>query len=242
MFIYYVYAYLRLDSSPYYIGKGKGNRAFSKNHNVHVPIDRNRVLFLETNLSNIGALALERRYIRWYGRKDNNTGILRNLTDGGDGAAGEDNPMYESKRFGKLNPFFGKKHTEETKTKIRRKSSLRVISEDTRIKMSNSQRGRKHSPETIEKMKNKDKSDYTKQALSNALKNKPKSGTHKQSMRKPKSNTANMGKYERTEAIRQKLRAANLGKKRKPHSSETKQKIREAALRRNQSVINTSSM
>lgn len=124
MTIYYVYAYLRKsNSTPYYIGKGKDGRAYARSHSVSVPKDRQFIVFLERNLTEVGALALERRYIRWYGRKNSkdNPGVLRNKTDGGEGTSGK--VITEAQKQKQRDLMTGKKMRLHTSEQNERKST-----------------------------------------------------------------------------------------------------------------------
>lgn len=126
MYIYYVYQYLREDLTPYYIGKGKGRRKFA-HHNVSVPKDNTRIQILAHTLSEFEAFNLEKKLIKQYGRKDLGTGILRNMTDGGDGVSGKIVSEQAKKSIsiaktkwhqindisGINNPMYGKTHSEE---------------------------------------------------------------------------------------------------------------------------------
>ena len=85
---YYTYAYLREDKTPYYIGKGRGRRIYSKSKVIKPPDDKSRIIFLKKNLTEEEAFKHEIYMIAIFGRKDLGTGILRNLTNGGEGASG----------------------------------------------------------------------------------------------------------------------------------------------------------
>jgi hypothetical protein len=126
MFIYYVYAYLRKDGTPYYIGKGKNDRRFQDHRSHRPPKDRSRIVFLETQLSELGAFALERRYIRWWGRKDTGTGILINRTDGGEGPAGIIFSATHRANLSKARKGKGDTRTPEVKAQAAIKASAKL--------------------------------------------------------------------------------------------------------------------
>jgi hypothetical protein len=106
---FYVYGYLRArDGTPYYIGKGTGRRALVSNGRVKVPKDKSRVIFFSENLTEQEAFSLEIKLIAKWGRVVNGSGVLLNITEGGEGFSGlkpwnlGTKGMYSSDPKGKL--------------------------------------------------------------------------------------------------------------------------------------------
>lgn len=170
---FYVYAYLREDGSPYYIGKGRGNRAYSKkSRTFYPPNDKSRIRIFMKNMKEDVSITMEKFWIMAFGRIDNNTGILHNKTDGGEGLK---NPSTETRKKmseAKINQSveerkkrsiaqIGKKRTDEHRKKIgdaqrgeknHMYGKSMPFSEETRRKISNSNKGKIKSIEHREKL------------------------------------------------------------------------------------------
>ena len=130
---FYVYLWLRYKNSrhgarlsPYYVGKGSGNRAFNpRQRRVKLPKDQSFIAFAQEGLTEQEAFDLERYYIALYGRKDLGTGILGNFTDGGEGVS-------------------GLRISQEARDKISRAHTGKVVSQETRDKLSRANMGNQH--------------------------------------------------------------------------------------------------
>jgi hypothetical protein len=184
---FYTYAYLRKNGTPYYVGKGEKSRAYNKNHNnVYVP-PKNRILFLKKNLTEEQAFKHEIYMIAVFGRKDLETGILHNRTNGGDGSSGRiatenqkkkqsekmkgrNGPVISEEGRKKLSQIMrgnkrGKPHTQETKDKISKAHKGKKLTEEHKKKLTESHIGIKKgtcSQKTKDKISraHKDKKHY----------------------------------------------------------------------------------
>jgi len=162
--MYYTYLWLREDGTPYYIGKGKGDRAYDRWGHICKPPPMDRMVFYIAK-DEAEAFENEIALIWYHGRKDLGTGCLRNLTDGGE------NPPKGNRKGQKRAPFtaehrrkisearkgmvFTEEHIQNLRTSHKGKPSLnkgRHPSDAVRLKMSLSQTGKKHSEETKRKM------------------------------------------------------------------------------------------
>ena len=165
---YYTYAYLREDKTPYYIGKGKGNRAYRRrDKGIKPPKDKSKILILKQNLTEEESFRHEVYMIAVFGRKDLGTGILHNKTNGGDGVSGavvsdetrrkmsealKGKPRSKEIRRKISEAHKGKTHSEESRRNMSESQKGKTFSEETKRKLSESQKGKNHSEETRRKM------------------------------------------------------------------------------------------
>lgn len=149
---FYVYLHLKNDDkTPFYVGKGFGNRAYrkvSRNPWWKNTVNKHgyEVQFIETNLSEDYAFELEKHFIKKIGRKDLGLGPLVNLTDGGQGPSGL---RFEMSDESKLKISKASKSrmevSEATREKISKAHKGKIVSSETREKISRSKSGKKHT-------------------------------------------------------------------------------------------------
>jgi len=174
---FYTYVWLREDDTPYYVGKGSRERAYTSwGHGVRCPADRAKIVVYPAQ-TETEALEVEIALIWYYGRKDLGTGCLRNLTDGGENppsakglkrsnetrstmrasmlkskpwhhGTGTGHQKYKCRYEACLQWYVG--HLEATKEDHRNRNGV-VDPEETRRKRRLAKLGHKDSPETKEK-------------------------------------------------------------------------------------------
>jgi hypothetical protein len=159
---FYTYAYLRETSTPYYIGKGKGNRCYKKHgRNCLPPKDKSRIIKLKQNLTEEEAFKHEIYMIAIFGKKCDGTGILMNIADGGNAPPtcyGENHPSKRPevrKKIGDANKISlkGKKIPEE----VRQKQS-----NTWKEKLKNNPRPLSYYTENLKKMAERNSTDKEK--------------------------------------------------------------------------------
>lgn len=161
-FRFYIYCWQYPDGRTFYVGKGCGRRDKRPKHQNNKIFERivakirseggePIIVRWHDGLRENDAFQLEMAYIKLFGRRDNGTGVLANLTDGGEGASGwvpSDEARSKMSVAHRGNQHaLGYKHTEETLAKLSSSHVGKRHSAETLAKMGAAQRGRVISAE-----------------------------------------------------------------------------------------------
>jgi hypothetical protein len=161
---FYVYVHLRPDNTPFYIGKGSGNRITDISSrskwwwnivNKDYLVEKfPKYIKLAENLTEEESLNIEKEYIAKFGRKNiHENGLLINNTNGGEGTSGailsqETRAKMSTSRIGDKNPMWNKPRPDYVKQAVSRANKGRPNvwkgkerPDDSKLKMSIAQGG-----------------------------------------------------------------------------------------------------
>ena len=144
---FYVYAHYKPgEEIPFYVGKGTGNRMYSKkSRSAHwkniVSKYGIEVRIIHDELTEIEAINLERSLISEYGRLDTNTGCLINRTDGGEGGS-SGRVISEETREKIRRAKIGKKRSAEFCKRLSEIHRGKTISDDMKLQISKANSGK----------------------------------------------------------------------------------------------------
>jgi hypothetical protein len=157
--MYYTYAYLRKkDRTPYYIGKGQKRRMYAEHwrgNGSFTPKDRDRIIILKHFDNEIDAYKHEMYMIAVLGRKDLGTGILINISDGGEGSSNvseRTKQLISKAHKGKVYNQKTRKKISEAKRGIKCPDHLKEHFSKMYSGEGNPNYGKKHSAETLSKI------------------------------------------------------------------------------------------
>ena len=147
---FYVYAYVREDGTPYYIGRGQSRRAYnhSKRDACPTPSDKSFVKILASGLTTQEANEWESDLIEILGRESHGTGCLVNKRDGGESLRN----MVYPKDFGQRCSAAAKKRPKDFGQRVSAGLKGRPKSEAHKQALSESRKGVRISAQTALKI------------------------------------------------------------------------------------------
>lgn len=223
-----IFSYLEytFQFAPFYVGKGHGNRAYSHLDENNQSRDTNRlkvhtlqkikrkghipeIVFIPVDSEN-DAFILERALITTIGRVNLKTGILTNLTQGGEGTKGlQWNAQSRENIRGANNPFYGKKLSADHVAKMHslrnikgksyeeifgQEKAQRIKQVQSACKQGDANPNKVNKGKTLEEICGKEKALHIKQRVSESRKGKPLSTEHRKKLGKSGSKNFFFGK------------------------------------------------